>query len=207
MQRRHRLRFFRNLLVIALLWLAIWSANHYPLPTAEMEFRRAERQVIAPKSSIIWSLPDEKGRRPAIAGLTPTAVHTYDGAFLTVWPRSQEGCTLVPLPRQHLYDSPDDLIFLLLDPPKEAASVRLTITMLYLDVDRGEWVEDYTVEVPLEERFTLLHFQQKYGDEREMTMFGFWANTSPNSLTGLNFPYTLEFFDANGKLLDTVTNQ
>ena len=44
----------RNLLLSGLLLCLAWSRMGYPLPTAEMEFRRMERSCLIPKSEIIF---------------------------------------------------------------------------------------------------------------------------------------------------------
>ena len=43
-----------NLVIIALAGVWLWGLAGYPLPTAEMEFRRLERQSMLPASEILW---------------------------------------------------------------------------------------------------------------------------------------------------------
>ena len=45
----------RNLGLCALLLLWLWGMADYPLPTAEMEFRRLERQNLLPRSEIVFT--------------------------------------------------------------------------------------------------------------------------------------------------------
>ena len=47
-------RTVRNLLLTAALALMIWGQYGCPLPTAEMEFRRLERQYLLPRSEIVY---------------------------------------------------------------------------------------------------------------------------------------------------------
>lgn len=42
-----------NLLLVALAGVVFWARAGYPLPTAEMEFRRLERQYMVPESEIL----------------------------------------------------------------------------------------------------------------------------------------------------------
>lgn len=42
-----------NLLLVALAGVVLWARAGYPLPTAEMEFRRLERQHMVPESEIL----------------------------------------------------------------------------------------------------------------------------------------------------------
>lgn len=44
-----------NLALCAFLLVLIWSRFGYPLPTAELEFRRLEREVLMPRSEIVFS--------------------------------------------------------------------------------------------------------------------------------------------------------
>lgn len=47
-------RTVRNLLLTAALALMIWGQYGCPLPTAEIEFRRLERQYLLPRSEIVY---------------------------------------------------------------------------------------------------------------------------------------------------------
>lgn len=47
----------RNLLLTLILAALIWGQFGYPLPTAEMEFRRLERQNLLPRSEIVLAPP------------------------------------------------------------------------------------------------------------------------------------------------------
>lgn len=47
----------RNLLLTLALAVLVWAQYGYPLPTAEMEFRRLERQNLLPRSEIVFAAP------------------------------------------------------------------------------------------------------------------------------------------------------
>ena len=47
----------RNLLLTLILAVLIWGQFNYPLPTAELEFRRLERTNLLPRSEIVFTAP------------------------------------------------------------------------------------------------------------------------------------------------------
>ena len=48
-------RTVRNLAVVLVCLYGLWAWADYPLPTAELEFRRLEREVLMPRSEIVFS--------------------------------------------------------------------------------------------------------------------------------------------------------
>ena len=71
-------RTVRNLLLTAALALMIWGQYGCPLPTAEMEFRRLERQYLLPRSEIVyqtgfWNIGDVE------------EIKSRDGTYLSVF--------------------------------------------------------------------------------------------------------------------------
>lgn len=48
----------RNLALALLLAIPIWSQYGYPMPTAELEFRRLERRLLLPRSGIVYTFED-----------------------------------------------------------------------------------------------------------------------------------------------------
>ena len=50
-----------NLGIIVLAGLWLWGMAGYPLPTAEMEFRRLERQKLLPASQILLTMEERRG--------------------------------------------------------------------------------------------------------------------------------------------------
>ena len=71
-------RTVRNLLLTAALALMIWGQYGCPLPTAEIEFRRLERQYLLPRSEIVyqtgfWNIGDVE------------EIKSRDGTYLSVF--------------------------------------------------------------------------------------------------------------------------
>ena len=47
-----------NLVIVALAGLWLWGLADYPLPTAELEFRRMERRCMLPESELVFATPE-----------------------------------------------------------------------------------------------------------------------------------------------------
>jgi len=99
----------RNLLLALVLALLVWGQYGYPLPTAEMEFRRLERANLLPESEIIFnSVKDSPlqwrgsilsfSTQRVVIGLEGDRVHVAGLRYkiLEVYPLS-EGITPIPL--------------------------------------------------------------------------------------------------------------
>ena len=196
MKRTYLLRAARNLLLAALAALLIWWTAGFPLPTPELTFRRAERQALAERSELIWQYEGiVGGDEDLLVGLADRFVHVWHpNGYVLFWPR-QEGGTLVPLPAETRYQdrgsSYTGPALLVPDPPEGAESARLTITL----GDPG-WQGEYQAEG--ERQGQVLFFQLHH--EASFRML-----TDERPLTFRSIPYTLEFFDANGMLLDTLS--
>ena len=107
----------RNLLLTLALSVLVWGQCGYPLPTAEMEFRRLERQNLLPRSEIVFTAPRstndlEPKNGPAFALFDRWAVGTrgrraavgyLDGKWsqIDVFPLN-DGPSPVPLPMGHV---------------------------------------------------------------------------------------------------------
>ena len=218
MTNQHLRRTARNLLITAVLAALMWIAAGYPLPM-EPDFRRAERQNLAERSEIVWVYRGTRsGDRDLVVGLAPGAVHTYANNYrFYVWPRREGGCTLVPLPDRTRYQEGGSSYlgpsFLVADPPARAATARLTVTL-----DVNDWREDYVADASLTDGTFFFQMERKYQDlpenptseeealyNNEDTAFSIAYYRDPVDF--VNLPYTLEFFDPSGALLETVRQE
>lgn len=218
MKKKHLLRTVRNLFFAVFLAALMWIASDYPLPM-EMDFRRAERQNLVDPSEIVWTYYGTySGDLDVLVGLAPNTVHTYARGYrFYVFPRREESSTLVSLPEETRYsDGSNSYLapsFLVPDPPAQAATARLTVTL-----DANDWREDYVVEAPLTDGIFFFQLKWKYrclpeystDEEQELfsnesAAFSVYYFDSPQEFTKL--PYTLEFFDPNGALLETVRQE
>lgn len=205
MKKRHLLRTTRNLLITAFLGALMWMASGYPL-SMEMDFRRTERQNLATPSEIVWTYRGtHSGDRDLLVGLAPDTVHTYaNNHRFCIWPRQEGGGTLVPLPAETRYqDRANSYLapaLLVPDPPAEAASARLTITL-----HNNDWSEDYVVEG--QRQGQVFFFQLKMlhnNDSHCLDEFNAFTWISFSSADHLLYPSMVEFFDTDGKLLSAV---
>lgn len=214
MRKRHRFRALRNLAITGLLLLLIWYLGGCPLPTLEMELHRSERQILAEESRVVWEYQGRQyNDRDMLVGLTSSSVHTYrESGSLTLWPRSVEEPTLVVLPERTRYAVQGSSYlapaFLAVDPPSLAESARLTMDLSSV-ISWSSPVEPYEMEG--EKAGGVFFFQLDYRyassplSEAEDTAFWvLYAHPEPHTL--VYCPYTLEFFDSAGELLQTVSN-
>ena len=210
MNRKHLFRTLRNLGLAALVGLVIWSLADFPLPM-EQEFRRSERTHLAERSEIVWTHEGTAaGDDDLLVGLSDTAVHVWhpNGYFL-FWPQ-QDGGTLVPLPAETRYrDRANSYLgpaLLVPDPPAGAAGARLTITFSIND-----WTEDYTVDGQRQGQVFFFQLEMRHQsdsyDSDEDTAFSLLTTERPDSLGLSQYPYTLEFFGADGEILSTVRQE
>ena len=94
------------------------------------------------------------------------------------------------------------------DPPAGAADARLTITLSIND-----WMEDYTVEGEHQGQAFFFQLRMRHHNEiaghatDEETAFQLLTSERPESAGGSGYPYTLEFFGADGEILSTVRQE
>ena len=201
-------RVARNLALALLPLAALWYVKGYPLPTQEMEFRRLERQRLAGRSEIIFRCESQGeamlGDPNMLLGVTDTAVHTSsDSHTLRVWPRDADGPTLVTLPSELKLRPVFTVGLAAVDPPEGAASARLTITLSVND-----WEEDYTVEGERQGAVWLFTLPARHTEDdlRSLERHALSYLTHQVAETFL-YPYTVEFFDAEGEILSTVRQE
>lgn len=223
MKKRNRRRAIRNLIHAFLLLTAAWYCCGSPLPSLKMELHRAERQNLLPESRVVWTYNAKTyGDRDMIVGISTDTIHTYgESQGFFIWPRSKDTATLVLLPEAVRYNikahSLLDCAFLALDPPAEAHTARLTLTV-GADFDTSI---DYVMESTAENGLFFFQLERQYyaygggldGMEGFEEQFLFDLRHPATVMNGTaaqqfqkQYPYTLEFFDAEGKLIETVTN-
>ncbi len=171
-----------NLALCAFLLVLIWSRFGYPLPTAELEFRRMERTHLLPASELQGVFRREN--EWVVVGLQEDSVLFSEDRSLDRWPRSVAGPALVPIGRFVW----TELSVIAVDVPQGTASARLDLSMdcwYYLRGDgwsaSGErggslgenmddwkpWAKDFHIEgEPLKEGGIL--FRVPVGDRESM---------------------------------------
>lgn len=204
MERKHRLRGVRNLLLAALLVVLIWWVKDCPLPTREMEFHRYERQSMIDESTIVFSCESEgermiPGRDPVmLVGVSEKTVQTCSQTHrFNIWPRNPDGATLVVLPSELEYD-PMVAGLVAVEPPARAESARLTINMTYYTNGNEETI--CTLEGEKEGAVFLFRLAEEWELDHPLALMSIFYTTNLP-------PYTLEFFSADGTLLETTTNK
>ena len=213
MAQRHRRRFLRNLFLILIFSLILWYAKGCPLPTQKMELHRRERQQLLPESTVVWSYQGRKGNdRDMLVGVSPDYVHAYAENYrLVLWPRSKDTATLVVLPDRTRYTVQGGSYlgpaFLAVDPPSQAESARLVISVSYYDSEGNSMLEDEVYQMEGEKQGNCFFFQlemKQSGNSSEEGALWFLANAfSPDVLS--SYPYVLTFYDSDGNLLETVS--
>ena len=205
MRKSYLLRAARNLLLALLLLAALWYVKGCPLPTQEMEFRRLERQRLAGRSEIVFRCESQGeamlGRPDMLLGVTDTAVHTSsDSHTLRVWPRDADGPTLVVLPSELELQPVFTVGLAVVDAPEGTAAARLTITL-----GVNDWEENYTAAGEHHGSIWLFPLPARHTEDdlRALERSGLLSLTYQIAETFL-YPYTVEFFDAEGVLLDTL---
>lgn len=208
MKRTHRFRALRNLLLLALALFALWWVRGFPLPTLELELHRAERQVLAEESRVVWRYDGvQSGDRDLLVGLTDGEVHTYgENRGLWIWPRSGDGPTLVLLPEHTRYYDKGSYTapaFLAVDLPEGAETTRLTVTL-------GEGFGDpvaYEMEGQKQDGLFFFQLQAKRTGSGDAALqeYSVFQNLLFHSGDWDANPWTLECFDGEGRLLETVT--
>ena len=208
MKRTHRFRALRNLLLLVMALFGLWWVRGFPLPTLELELHRAERQVLAEESRIVWRYDGvQSGDRDILVGLTAGEVHTYgENRGLRIWPRSSDGPTLVLLPERTRYYDKGSYIapaFLAVDPPEGAETARLTITL-------GEGFGDpvaYEMEGQKENGLFFFQLRSKQSGSESLQEYSAFQNLLFDCEDLDASLWTLECFDGEGRLLETVTGR
>lgn len=206
MTRKHLRRTLRNLLITALLAALVWTAKGFPLPTQEMALRRLERQHLAGQSDILLRCESqgeaEFGHPDMLLGVTDAAIHTSSDTHpLNIWPRNTDGPTLVVLPSELVLEPLFTVGLAAVDPPARTASAQLTITL-----SRLEWAEVYIAEGQRQGDVFLFSLAARHGEDD-------WRSHEREALSELThqqprtflYPYTVEFFDTDGALLDALS--
>ena len=227
--KNYRFRAIRNILLALALYLLYWYCIGAPLPTMEMELHRDERQRLLPAGRIVWEYDTNQfNDRRVIVGLAPNHISTHTEDYrTTLWHRSADQPTLILLPDELRYNQPGTAqlyrtpVFAAADAPARAKSARLTVEASYND-----WSDIYTVQGRDEGALWLFQMEYKHLEptalqvesmtEAELTLL--WEqhgleedafhclSVFPVSDTLEGIPYTLEFFDKDGVLLETITN-
>ena len=208
MKRTHRFRALRNLLLLVMALFGLWWVRGFPLPTLELELHRAERQVLAEESRIVWRYDGvQSGDKDILVGLTAGEVHTYgENRGLRIWPRSSDGPTLVLLPERTRYYDKGSYIgpaFLTVDPPEGAETARLTITL-------GEGFGDpvaYEMEGQKENGLFFFQLRSKQSGSESLQEYSAFQNLLFDCEDLDASLWTLECFDGEGRLLETVTGR
>ena len=181
----------RNLLLALLLGFLIWGQLGKPLPTREMELHRRERQELVDRSTVVFSCESEGERELGdpvmLVGVSKRTVQTSSRTHkLNIWPKNPAGATLVVLPSELEYEPVLVAGLVAVEPPAEAETARLAVSL-------SGGVETVNGEKSGE---VFLFRLKETGDQ---PLDGLFHTTELP-------PYTLEFFDAGGMLLETVTN-
>lgn len=210
MKRTHRFRALRNLLLLVMALFGLWWVRGFPLPALELELHRAERQVLAEESRIVWRYDGvQSGDKDILVGLTAGEVHTYgENRGLRIWPRSSDGPTLVLLPERTRYYDKGSYIgpaFLTVDPPEGAETARLTITL-------GEGFGDpvaYEMEGQKEDGLFFFQLREKQtGDsDSSLSEYSVFMDLLFHGENLEQYPYVLEFFDGGGHPLVDSTGR
>ena len=206
MKRTHRFRALRNLLLLVMALFGLWWVRGFPLPALELELHRAERQVLAEESRIVWRYEGvQSGDKDILVGLTAGEVHTYgENRGLWIWPRSSDSPTLVLLPEHTRYYDKGSYIapaFLAVDPPEGAETARLTITL-------GEGFGDpvaYEMEGQKEDGLFFFQLRSKQSGSESLQEYSVFQNLLFDCEDLDASLWTLECFDGEGRLLETVT--
>lgn len=210
MSEAHRFRALRNLFIIALLLAFLWFLGGCPLPTLAMEMHRAERQRIAEESQILWRYDGiQAGDRDILVGITADAVHTYaENRGVQIWPRNGDTPTLVILPERTRYYNKGSFLgpaFLAIDVPAQAETARLSIT--YREESGARL--DYVIQGQKQEGvfFFQMEAQHQYAENDLFALEnGFFFSLLQFEDPGKAYSYILEFFDAGGNTMQTLSN-
>ena len=192
----------RNLAASALAGVLAWAAAGYPLPTAELEFRRLERTHLLPESETVFSirgsirwqdLPELNlpVRGGMVVGVGDGYVHTAS-LFLEEmdsWPL-EEGVTPVPLYRTWVEEQESG--------PDGGKSTGVPVLFLQVPEETGRAELEVTAE---DSESGLLHSQ---GEGRRLAPGRWLFSASPEHFS-LGWcsggSYTLRLYRTDGSLL------
>lgn len=211
MARKHRLRALRNGLLCVLLLAFLWQVKGCPLPTAEMEFRRRERQHLADESEIVLRCESEAegwlGEPAMLVGVADRTVHTTSRTHrFNVWPKNPDGPTLVVLPSELALRPALVVGLAAVEPPEQAETALLTLT-LPLEAAYGEEDVRHVLTGRREGEAFLFRLQPQYDDatSRGRAEFAEVMSLTHRTAGGLP-PYELAFFDSGGGYIASYTN-
>ena len=211
MARKHRLRALRNGLLCVLLLAFLWQVKGCPLPTAEMEFHRRERQHLADESGIVLRCESEAegwlGEPAMLVGVAARTVHTASRTHrFNVWPKNPDGPTLVVLPSELALRPVLVVGLAAVEPPEQAETARLTLT-LPLEAAYGEEDVRHVLTGRREGEAFLFRLQPQYDDatSRGRAEFAEVMSLTHRTAGGLP-PYELAFFDSGGGHIASYTN-
>lgn len=214
----------RNLAVTLICLSVLWAWAGYPLPTAEMEFRRLERQNLLPPSEIQGVFRREN--EWVVVGLREDSVLFSEDRSLDRWPRSGTGTALVPIGRRVW----KELAVIAVDVPQGTASARLDMSLDCWFTQQGastsisaleggyprddsldwtRWARDYQAEgEPLREGGVLFRVPRKDEEDAvsiEQELFFTLTRQSnyllPTKLRGLNCHMEAIFYGQDGREL------
>jgi len=217
-RKQNRFRALRNLTGAAVMFLFIWYLRGCPLPTAEMELHRSERQHLLPESRVIWTYTGAYGSdRDMMVSVAKGHAATYlEPGRCWFWDRTPGTPTVLVLPGNARYN-PDGTANSLLDPafvavdvPARAHSAKLHVLLSY-----NEWEQVYTVEGQKQQGLWFFQMERKYHYTNEYTTDEEWSrhHNESNAFSwmqhagqsdGYHAPYTLELFDREGNCFEKV---
>ena len=136
----------RNLALAAVGGYLIWSSWGYPLPTAEMVFRRLERQHLLSPSQLVFSTPEYgqgadavSGRDRTVTALDGTQLYLEDCWFAGV---TEETAVIVSVERGLLLADDGQLRGY----ARDGEALLLPLSQSEWEIPRAYWVEaDYSV--------------------------------------------------------------
>lgn len=199
MVRKHRTRAIRNLLAAIILLTFFWWMIRCPLLSNDMELHRFERTHLLDPSTIVFSCEgqydgDLNDCRMLVGVSSRTVQSLGRVSRINVWPRNPNGATLVVLPDFLKFHPTRIAVLAAVDPPALAAQAQLTA-----DMTAYEGGKVYTAEGERNGDVFLFYLEEIVGGESILN------NLLNAADTGLP-PYTLEFYSADGVLLETATN-
>ena len=221
MKKRHQRRIARNLLVMALLLLALWWAKGFPLPP-EAALHRAERQCLTAESQVIWRYRGGQfSGTSMLVGTSPRYISTYSPVpdRRILWPRAVTTPTLVILSEPIRYTPAaghSDLApaFLAVDSPPQAERSPLTVALQQLT----EWpreIPPYELSGEKTSGGFLFLLEYRYFNSSSADLFdpedvafsSLYSLPSPSDFRDFRYlPYTLTFFAADGTEIARYTN-
>lgn len=199
MARKYQIRTIRNLLTAVILLAFFWWIMRCPLHTNERELHRFERTHLLDPSRIVFSCEGqydgEMSDCQMLVGVSSHTIQAMSRAFrIRVWPRNLDGATLVVLPNFREFYPTRIAVLAAVDLPVLAAHAQLVIDMT---VYAGGKV--LTVEGDRNRDAFLFYLEETPGVENVLdNLLDATAADLP--------PYTLDFFSADGTLLETVTS-